>query len=297
MGLIAKNSIRIRAAGRDVVEWRWDNTNAKLELIVNDVVVQSLSESDAAALLTNLVNLTLTGNLTLTDGYIQNSVSTGLTAHAGGGQTSALALVQALNVVTVVATAGDSVRLPASATGRYVVIVNAAALPLQVFGASTDTINGVATATGVPLPAGNTGIYYCNAAGTWFTSLRQTIAYSQYAAASNTTAFTATGAQVAGANNCVLDCTGALGSGQALTLPTVAAFVAALPNAYVGQTTRLRIMNRSSGAFAWTVTTNTGWTLTGTMTIAQNTYRDFQVTLTSLSAAVLQSLGQVIVAT
>ena len=59
----------------------------------------------------------------------------------------------------------------------------------------------------------------------------------------------------------------------------------------IGSTYRLRVINRSSGNFAWTMTTNTGWTLTGTMTIAQNTWRDFVVTLTSLTAATLQAVG------
>jgi hypothetical protein len=119
---------------------------------------------------------------------------------------------------------------------------------------------------------------------------------ASYNTETNTTNFTTTGAKVAGAQNVVLNLTGALGSGQrACTLPTAAQIVAAIPNAYVGQTYRLRIQNSSSGAFAWTVTTNTGLTLTGTMTVAQNTYRDFLVTLTSLTAVAIQSLGQVIV--
>ncbi len=53
----------------------------------------------------------------------------------------------------------------------------------------------------------------------------------------------------------------------------------------------LRVINQSSGNFAWTVTTATGWTLTGTMTVAQNTFRDFMVSFTSKTAAVLTSVG------
>ena len=225
------------------------------------------------------------------------SAGNALTAFAGGGQGSATALTKRLNFIGTCATAGDSVRLPTSVAGEWVFVYNGGAAAAQVFGASTDTINGVATATGVPLPANQGALFFCNAAGTWLApTLRDAIPEAQYAAASNTTNFTATGAQVAGAQDVTLECTGALGSGQALTLPTAAAIVAALPNAYVGKTYKLRIINRSAGAFAWTVTTNTGLTLTGTMTIAQNTYRDFVVTLTSLSAIVFQSLGQVIVA-
>jgi hypothetical protein len=76
-------------------------------------------------------------------------------------------------------------------------------------------------------------------------------------------------------------------------LPTVANLVLASKffNAAAGVAWRLRIINKSSAAFTWTITTNTGWTLSGIMTIAQNTWRDFDVTLTSTSAATLQEVG------
>ena len=45
----------------------------------------------------------------------------------------------------------------------------------------------------------------------------------------------------------------------------------------------------SSGVF--TLTTNTGWTLNGTMTIAVGAWREFIVKLTSLTAATLQNVG------
>jgi len=107
-----------------------------------------------------------------------------------------------------------------------------------------------------------------------------------YSAAVNTTGFTATGAQISGGSASVdLALTGTLGAGAAITLPTVANLLAALPGAYVGQTYRLRIINESSANFAWTVTTNTGWTLNGTMTIAQNTWREFIVAITSVASA------------
>lgn len=108
----------------------------------------------------------------------------------------------------------------------------------------------------------------------------------------STVDFTATAAEVSGGRSSVdLALTGTLGAGKAITLPTVAALVAALPGAQVGLSYRLRICNQSSANFAWTVTTNTGWTLTGTMTVAQNTWREFVVTLTSLTAASLQSVA------
>lgn len=231
--------------------------------------------------------------------YVKNlflGATAAIVAHSGGGQASATALTTGINRVGTVAAAADSVKLPAALAGAICIITNAGAFSMQVFGAGTDTINSIATATGIPHPVGASRLYSCAADGNWDVSSAPSLLNQKYSAATNTTAFTATGAQVAGADTVTLNCTGTLGSGQALTLPIATDLVAAIPNAYVGQTYRLRIMNQSSANFAWTVTTASGLTLTGTMTIGQNTYRDFVVTLTSLTAVAIQSLGQVIVA-
>lgn len=95
------------------------------------------------------------------------SVVNGLTAHAGGGQGSALALTHELNRVTTVTTAGDSVSLPASVAGLEIIIVNSGANPMQVFGAGTDTINGIATATGVSQLPNSVCSYVCAVSGLW----------------------------------------------------------------------------------------------------------------------------------
>lgn len=117
-----------------------------------------------------------------------------------------------------------------------------------------------------------------------------------YNAATNTTGFTASQSQIMGAESTVLNITGTLGAGAALTLPTAAVLQATLTaqQAVVGSTTLLRVINSSGGAFAWTVTTAAGWTLNGTMTVAQNTWRDFIVTITGVGASAamtLQSIG------
>ena len=124
-----------------------------------------------------------------------------------------------------------------------------------------------------------------------------------YGTATNTTSFTATAAQVSGSiSTQVLNLTGTLVSGQNVTLPTVASVLSYLITQaivpQVGDSYELNIINSSGGAFTWTVLTNTGWTLNGTMTIAQNTMRRFAVTFTALGtspAMTLQSLGQVAV--
>lgn len=113
----------------------------------------------------------------------------------------------------------------------------------------------------------------------------------QYNADSNNAAHTLAATSMAGAQENVVNLTGALGGAANLTLPTVAALVAAAPGIVVGQSFKLRIINSSSGAFAWTVVTATGWTLSGTMTLAQNTWRDFIVTVQSASAATIQAVG------
>jgi len=77
------------------------------------------------------------------------STTDSITAHAGGGQASATALTTTINHVTTVVSAGDSVALPLAVAGSIVLVTNKAGQPMQVFGSGTDTINGVATATGV----------------------------------------------------------------------------------------------------------------------------------------------------
>ncbi|QTD88890.1 hypothetical protein [Burkholderia anthina] len=116
-----------------------------------------------------------------------------------------------------------------------------------------------------------------------------------YNAATNTTGFTLAAAQIAGAAQNFLNLTGTLAAAANAQLPTVAALLAQLPtvvqNAPIGLSFQLRVINSSSGAFAWTLTTNTGWTLSGTQSIAQNTWRDFIITITSATTATIQSVG------
>lgn len=97
---------------------------------------------------------------------ILGSVS-GLTAHAGGGQTSATVMTHEINHFGTVASAADSGALPPATAGRRITVINAGAHAMQVFGQSPDTINGVATATGVSQVAGVT-TYCCPVNGQWF---------------------------------------------------------------------------------------------------------------------------------
>lgn len=105
--------------------------------------------------------------LDLTGIVALNNIVAGITAHAGGGQASAVALAGLVNSVDTVATAADSVALPApTVKGQAVVVLNNTANSMQVFGSGTDTINGVATATGVAQAAGKSAVYIALSTGT-----------------------------------------------------------------------------------------------------------------------------------
>lgn len=93
----------------------------------------------------------------------------------------------------------------------------------------------------------------------------------------------------AGAKNVGFENTGT--TPATLTTDTAVAIVAAIPNAFVGQTYDLEIRNSSGSANTATIAGGTGVTMHGTLTIAQNVTRYFKVVLTSLTAVDIYSMG------
>jgi hypothetical protein len=90
------------------------------------------------------------------------SVEDNITATAGGTKAAAYKLYAAINRISVCANNTDSVLLPPNPNvGQIVQIINDGAANAQVFGANSDTIDGVATATGVVLSAANRSLYSC----------------------------------------------------------------------------------------------------------------------------------------
>ena len=212
----------------------------------------------------------------------------GITA-AGSNQAGATALVAAYNTVSTV-TLGQGVALMQSFTGLQITITNTSATQVIVYGvnAGTDTINGVAGSTGITIQAGSCATFTCTKTGAWNTSPVSPKAVA-YNTASNTSSFTATAANISGGTADVdFALTGTLAAAGVLTLPTVASIVGALHAATQGTTYTLKIINQSAANFAWTVTTNTGWSLTGNMVVPAGTWTEFALTLTSLTAATLQ---------
>ena len=111
-------------------------------------------------------NLSVAGNVTLT-GLLFESASDALTA-AGSSQATGLQLVSEINRVTTTA-ASTGVNLPASAPGLTIFVINAGASTLTVYPVigGTETINGVAAGTGVPMMPNSIAIFACSVAGTW----------------------------------------------------------------------------------------------------------------------------------
>jgi hypothetical protein len=230
-------------------------------------------------------------------GLLTRSNSTAVTAFSGGGQASATELTTEFNNITTAtasSTPYDSVKPSDTLTpGQKLFLANNAANPVQFFGFGGDSVNGFASGTGVTLPVGFIGDVFCPVAGTLaIKNLPSFTANFSYKTNSATSGATLTGANISGGQlGVTLAMTGTLGGDSNAQLPTVANLVLAIPNAIAGQIYKLRIINESSANHVWTITTNTGWTLNGTMTIAQNTWRDFYLSLTTTSAAVLQSIG------
>ncbi len=97
---------------------------------------------------------------------VANAV-TGLTAHAGGGQTDALLLINKVNMVSTVATTGDSVKLPVAVPGAEIVVINASGNDMDLFPSSGGYINALSVDTALSIPDGMTIVLYCALAGTW----------------------------------------------------------------------------------------------------------------------------------
>jgi hypothetical protein len=98
----------------------------------------------------------------------QRSVSNALTAFAGGGQAGSLLLTSAINRVTTVGTAADSVLLPPARAGVRVVVINAAAAnSMNVFPSTGDAINALSANAAFAMAANKAAEFVCAVDGTW----------------------------------------------------------------------------------------------------------------------------------
>lgn len=75
------------------------------------------------------------------------------------------------------------------------------------------------------------------------------------------------------------------GGARADLLPTAANLVAAIPGCAVGTSFRFTLRNTADASETITVTTNTGVTLSGTMTVAQNNSKEFLIVLNNVTGS------------
>lgn len=108
-------------------------------------------------------------DMTVIAGGGGHSATTGLVAHAGGGQAAATPLPSGVNRIATCATAADSVILPRSVGGQIIAVFNGGAAACTVWPLlATDTINGAANAS---VGAGKGCMFCSSTAGSWFTVL------------------------------------------------------------------------------------------------------------------------------
>ncbi len=96
--------------------------------------------------------------------------TTGITAHAGGGQQTGSVLTTVYNSVATVATAADSVTLPAASLYSQFVIYNGGAAALAIFPYTSGTINGGSANASITLAVGQAIILVGSSALNWNTT-------------------------------------------------------------------------------------------------------------------------------
>jgi hypothetical protein len=105
-------------------------------------------------------------------GFQTFSAQPNITAHAGGGQGSAVLLTAMNCFLSTVASAGDSVVLPPAQPGMQVTVINQTATSANVFPSSGQSINALAVNTAFAVVGGASGsvtIFYAVSTSQWFT--------------------------------------------------------------------------------------------------------------------------------
>jgi len=87
----------------------------------------------------------------------------------------------------------------------------------------------------------------------------------------------------------IIKSTNATPGSQAMRTP--AQILADTPGLAIGTTYLLRIVNTGAGTFTLATDSGTGFTLVGTVTVAQNVFRDYAVTLDTGSTGTITEVG------
>lgn len=214
-----------------------------------------------------------------------NTATNGVTALVGGGQTGATLLTTMINSVNTVASNGDSVMLPPSAPGMILEVDNNAANYTSVFPSTGENIDGLAANASIALAAGQSIFFTCAVAGTW-QSTTQPLPGAKFTTGTTTTTFLA--AQLNGA--AFVNYTNTQATPGSIATRTATQMFTDSGYARVGGSYLLRVTNgQATGTL--TITAGTGVTLTGTATIAVNTWRDFVVTYNTATTLTMQNVA------
>lgn len=240
---------------------------------------------------------TTTNSGTITGGNVSNAgitwPATDAISTAGSTQATATQLAtQFANVATT--TAGQGVNLQQEGPGFLEIVINSGtsgftAYPVQ---GGTATVNSNAATLGVFHPQGAIGVAVATKAGAIEMGGLNPLKHVGYTADSNAAAHTvAATALTSGDVLSVVDLTGSLAAGAALTLPTVAQLLADTPWGNLNAGFVVRFMNHSAGAQSWTITSNGSFVTNGTSTVPQATFRDFAISFVNGTSAVAQGIG------
>lgn len=219
-------------------------------------------------------------------GILKLATTPAITAFATGGQASAVALTTGVNRLGTVATAADSVKLPLSAKGMWVRVVNNGAASANVFPATGDAINGLGANNALALGVNLSVDFFCAVAGTWITQLP--VRGSQYVKNTTSGVTTSAAGDLTGIGVAYVSAEYSAVGAANLTTRTATQMVAdgALQ---VGDSYVLEIVNTSGGTT--TLVGGTGVTITGTATMATNSTRRFNVKVNTATTITLQSVG------
>lgn len=168
-------STGISGLGTGVGTWLVTPSSANLlAAVTGETGTGALVFATSPTLVTPVLGTPTSGDLSNCSGSLDScnsigkTVTTGITAYAGGGQTNATALTSEVNVVSAVATAADSVKLPTAAEGLEVTVINATATSADVFPNTSDYIDQKAQNAAVPLAGNSTVTYVAISDTNWY---------------------------------------------------------------------------------------------------------------------------------
>lgn len=144
--------------------------------VTGDLTVTGTSTFNGAIVLGDAAadSLTVAATTTYSEPINYDNATT-ITAFATGGQASATALTAEINNVTTVATAGDSVKLPAAVAGKHVHVKNSGATALDIFPASSDSIDALAVNLAIRIQPGSSVDFYAKDAIVWESNIDETL--------------------------------------------------------------------------------------------------------------------------